>query len=161
MSNLSRALFVGISLAACMALPQEGLAQRVHETGRFGIGLGGGPVGAGITGKWFLNEHNALQGLVGIRDDGRALLLSPDYLYTFDPIHQDEDITFGWYGGFGGALSLGSTDFTLGASAILGLDFCIDVAPIDIYAELRPMLVLAPIANLNFASFAGGVRYYF
>mgnify|MGYP000447850819 FL=1 len=147
--------------ALAVSLPSAAQAGRVHETGKIGVGIGGGPVGGGITGKWFMNEHNALQGLVGIRDEGRALLLSPDYLYTFDPIFQDEDVTFGWYGGFGGALSLGSTDFTLGASAILGVDFCIDVVPLDIYAELRPMLILAPLPEMEFMSFAGGVRYYF
>ena len=150
-----------VAAAAMMALPQLAQAERIHETGKIGLGIGGGPpLGAGMSGKWFMNEKNALQGLVGIRKGG-ALLLSPDYLYTFEPIFQDDDVTFGWYGGFGASLSLGSTDFTLGVSAILGVDFCIDRAPIDLYAELRPLLEMAPMAEMHVGSFAGGLRYYF
>ena len=146
-----------------LALPAtaETRPQRVHETGNIGVGLGAGPAGSGISGKGFMNEKNALQGLVGIRDGGTALLISPDYLYNFDTIMQDDDVTFGWYGGFGGSLSLGSPDFSLGASAILGVDFCIDRGPIDIYAEFRPMLILAPTPDMWFTSFAGGARYFF
>lgn len=151
--------FLGL-LVALAVLPQAAQAERVHETGNVGLGVGGTLFGLGVSGKWFMNEHNALQGLVGVSNDGGLLFLSPDYLYTFDPLHQEEDVTIDWYGGFGGTLFMGDS-FGLGVNAVLGIDFCIDPAPVDIYAELRPMLLLSPVTEFAFTNFAGGVRYYF
>lgn len=155
--------FFGMLAALTALAPQVAQAQpeRVHETGNIGVGVGGTAFGLGVSGKWFMSERNALQGLIGASSGGSVLYLSPDYLYTFDPLHQEDDVTIDWYGGFGGTLFLGASDFGLGLNAILGIDFCIDAAPVDIYAELRPIFLLSPIAEFGFLNFAGGVRYYF
>lgn len=161
--HLLRACAGGVLLlAGAIGLPSVAAAQEhVREAGNIGVGIGATTLGLGVSGKYFINDANALQGLVGLRDGGMALFISGDYLYNFKPLRRDHAVTVGWYAGFGGSVSLGSTDFVLGGSGIVGADFDIDVVPLDIYAEYRPLLILAPVGDLDPASFGGGVRYYF
>ncbi len=136
-------------------------AEAVREAGNIGVGLGGSGFGVGIASKWFMNENNALQGVIAPRNSGTTLLVDVDYLYNFSPIRSDESVTIGWYAGFGGALGLGATDFVLGVNGVLGGDFDIDVVPLDIFVEFRPMLELATDTEIHFTNFGAGVRYYF
>ncbi len=161
-SRSSRRLALPVAMLAGLGLSSTAFAQdRVRQAGNIGVGIAGTVLGTGVTGKYFINDANSLQGLVALREGGSALLVSADYLYNFKPFLNDDDVSMGWYAGFGGAVSLGSLDFVLGAVGIVGTDFDIDDLPLDLYVEYRPVLVLAPVGDLYLSSFGGGVRYYF
>jgi|GEM_PF-4799381 len=158
------------SLRVC-AMPLVGLllvgasstahaADRVRQAGNIGVGLGANSFSFGLTGKYFVNDANAFQATVGGREDGQVLL-GVDYLYNFDPLWSDETAALGWYAGFGGSISPGSQQGSLIAAGIVGLDFDIDAAPLDIFVELRPSFLLAPVGDLKLFAAGGGVRYYF
>ncbi|MBO84616.1 MAG: hypothetical protein CL927_04605 [Deltaproteobacteria bacterium] len=155
--DLVLAALVGLGLAA----PQGAMAQeQVREAGNIGVGVGGNILGVGVSGKYFINEANAVQALVGMGSGGGTLLVSADYLYNFDPFIKQEEISVGWYAGFGGGLILGSS--VLGVAGVVGSDFDLDELPLDIFFEYRPTLFVSPAgAAFRADSFAAGLRYYF
>ena len=151
----------GLGLALLAAVPTGSQAQqKVREPGNIGLGIGGNGFGGGLSGKYFINESNAIQGIVGLGYYSTSLNLSADYLYNFSPFVQQEELSVGWYAGFGGALLLGQS--TIGASGIVGVDVDVDEVPLDVYFEYRPSLYFQPFdSGLYLVSFGGGVRYYF
>jgi len=150
-----------MGLALVAALPTASQAQqKVREPGNIGLGVGGHLFGAGVSGKYFVNESNAVQGLVGLGYSSTSLTLSVDYLYNFPTFVQEEDLSIGWYAGFGGSLILGAS--VLGTTGIVGVDVDVDEVPLDVFFEYRPSLYFMPIgSSFQAASFGGGVRYYF
>jgi hypothetical protein len=150
---------MGLLLAA--ALPIAAQAQdKVREPGNIGLGLGGNIFGAGVSGKYFIDESNAVQGLVGLGYSSTSLTVSADYLYNFPPFVQEEDLSIGWYAGFGGALVLGAS--VLGVTGIVGVDVDVDEVPLDLFVEYRPSLYFMTIGSgFRGDSFGAGVRYYF
>ena len=155
----------GVALAAlvglCLLLPRESSAQqRVRESGNIGVGLGGNALGFGASGKYFIDDANAVQALVGLGSGGGSLLVSADYLYNFAPFASKDEVSVGWYAGFGGGIVLG--DSLLGITGVVGSDVNLDEVPLDIYFEYRPTLFFGPIGSAFRAdSFGAGLRYYF
>jgi len=161
MSDRTATLY-GLVLLAALGTPVSAeAADRVRQSGNIGVGLGATNFGIGAVGKYFVNEANAVQALVGVAESGTAFVVQADYLYNFDPILRDDQHTLGWYAGFGGTLSPGASELMLGVAGIIGLDFNLDVAPLDIYVEVRPTLILAPSADLRPVAAGSGVRYFF
>ena len=156
---------LGVALAALLGLlvaaPQPAAAQQqVREAGNIGVGVGGNILGVGVSGKYFINEANAVQALVGMGAGGGTLLVSADYLYNFDPFVRKEEISIGWYAGFGGGLILGSS--VLAVAGVVGSDVDLDDLPLDIFFEYRPTLFFSPAGSAFRAdSFGAGLRYYF
>lgn len=149
-------------LLAALVLPATGAAaERVRQAGNIGLGFGGTSFAGGVSGKYFVNEANAFQGLVGLREDGTVVVFQFDYLYNFEPIWADSRNTLGWYAGFGGQLAPLADDGSLAASGIIGLDFDIDIAPLDVYLEGRPTLTVNPVADVRPFVFGAGARYFF
>lgn len=145
----------------CLLLPRESAAQqRVREPGNIGVGLGGNLLGYGVSGKYFIDDANAVQALVGIGSGGSSLLVSADYLYSFEPFASKDEVSVGWYAGFGGGIVLGYS--LLGVAGVVGSDVNLDEVPLDIYFEYRPTLFFGPTGSAFRAdSFGAGLRYYF
>ena len=125
----------------------------------------------GISGKYFLNENTALEGVLGFRKHGMVLT----GLYE---IHQTAfnvaDLKF--YYGFGAHLgSVGSgyyqrygsddeyynnSSILLGADGVLGLEYVIPQSPIAISLDLNPRLELARGPFFDLAP-GLGIKYTF
>jgi hypothetical protein len=125
----------------------------------------------GISGKYFLNQGTALEGVLGFRNHGLVLT----GLYE---IHQTAfnlpDLKF--YYGFGahlGAVGSGnyqrygsddeyynSSSILLGADGVLGLEYVIPESPIAISVDLNPRLELARGPFFDLAP-GLGIKYIF
>jgi hypothetical protein len=125
----------------------------------------------GISGKYFLNQGTALEGVLGFRNHGLVIT----GLYE---IHQTAfnlpDLKF--YYGFGahlGAVGSGnyqrygsddeyynSSSILLGADGVLGLEYVIPESPIAISVDLNPRLELARGPFFDLAP-GLGIKYIF
>lgn len=112
-----------------------------------GIGLRGGLYN-GITIKHFVNRHSAFEGLVFTRWHGLGITLLYEKQYSFLDIKR-----LNWYFGFGGHAGFFDTNYypdsnsgtsitTIGADAILGIEYNFKVVPINLSLDWKPALNL-------------------
>ncbi len=126
-----------------------------------GFGLGvilGEPTG--VSAKAWLSARNAFDlGLAwSVRHDG-FFHLHGDYLWHFpDAIRSTE--RFVPYLGLGGRFGARSHNALLGIRFVGGLAWWPRNAPIDVFAEIAPIMDLAPETELS-ANGGIGIRYYF
>ncbi len=130
--------------------------------GNFGAGVMVGQP-TGLSGKLWLGDSNAFHG-------GIAWQFSPtratrfhmhfDYArYNFDFIDAQTG-TLAFYYGVGGRILTGGTNDRIGVRFPFGLNYQFDDNPIEIFAEVAPILDLSPGTHLRGNSGAG-LRYYF
>lgn len=125
----------------------------------------------GISGKYFLNEGTALEGVLGLRNHGLVITgLYEKHQTAFNL----PDLKF--YYGFGahvGAVGSGfykrygsddeyynSSTILLGADGVLGLEYVIPESPIAISVDLNPRLELARGPFFDIAP-GLGIKYTF
>ena len=143
-------------------------ATRIQGPGHWGVGLGGGTATAGLSGKYFLSDHTALQGILGGAGYGHhsdfgdtALGLGVDWLFEGPPIFSDDLVLdVGWELGFGGWTWVGDP-FWIGANGVAGIQFEFVPVPIDVVFEYRPALRFYDDFGVDFGDFGGHVRVYF
>ena len=118
----------------------------------------GEPLGASF--KAWLSDHTAIDGGVGWAsyDDGGWQLHS-DYLW-----HQFDWLSVGSgrlpvYYGIGARLKF-ADDTHVGFRAPIGVSYILDNAPVDIFAEVAPILDFTPNWRVEWNAFVGA-RYWF
>lgn len=125
-----------------------------------GIGVVvGNPTGIAL--KYWVNEKVAYAGCISIGDSS-SLYLHLDYLmHRYDKI-ETKDLTgrAPFYYGMGARLNLKGADTEFGIRFPLGITYLFKEIPIDIFAELTPILKLSPYIGLG-ASVGIGTRFYF
>jgi hypothetical protein len=129
--------------------------------GKFGAGfIVGEPTG--ISWKYRFSHENALEGAVGFLPDN-GYRVNMDYLWHTHPFSNER---FGLDYGAGIAMGPGRTvesqgqDIGFGVRGVAGLNFLIPNAPIDLFMEAAPIMVLSPTSKLGVdAGF--GMRMYF
>lgn len=131
--------------------------------------------GIGVTGKYFLNDNAAIEGIVRYRDFGSGVYdffwLNIQGLYE---IHKPlEDVADGlqwYYGGgayvgfYGGDFDYPGSDFDrtfVGISGVLGLDYKFANVPINLSVDWIPSFQL--VGGTGFTGESGGLaaRYTF
>jgi len=130
--------------------------------GLFGIGVVLGEP-TGISGKYWLDEHTAVDGAFGY-SFGDRFRLSMDYLVHTNAFESPE---FPFYYGIGGAMAGGrgyiaksrSGDFALGARGVIGVSYLFKRAPLDAFLEIAPIIFIAPPFGLSM-DFCFGIRVY-
>jgi hypothetical protein len=135
------------------------------SSGDFGLGLGGGMISTGISGKVYQGPV-AFQGVVGWwglgREGADALGLNLDLLKEQPSFAGGGPLKLGWnYGLGGGAVIVDGGGLGLGASGVAGLEFLIQPIPLDVVLEYRPGLWIVPDVDLDLINFSGHIRYYF
>ncbi len=156
-------VLVALSLAAVEAAHA---GDPIRSGGNFGLGLGGGLAVSGLSGKYWLAEAHALQGVVGAwglgRAGGSSLGVGLDYLIEMPTITDTEPVEIGWNLGVGGTLGVGGNGLAwAGASGVAGLEFNFHPVPIDLVLEYRPGVVVVPAFGAYLVNFSGHIRYYF
>jgi hypothetical protein len=133
--------------------------------------------GWGLTGKFFIKEHHAIEGILRYRSYG-----VPGYDYNYlsvtglYQVHNNlENVTPGlfWYYGGGAFVGFYGGDFDdyytgdesatyIGLALCLGLDYKFETAPINLSLDWMPAFVLTGYGN-GFAGEGGGfaIRYTF
>ena len=135
--------------------------------GPAGLGLGGGLGMSGISGKLYLGDGTALQGVVGnygywdgdVHVNG-GLGVGVDLLLEQPTFAGGELLDVGWCYGVGGAVGVGG-GVTIGASGVVGLELLFNPLPIDFVIEWRPGVTIGNGLDLSLFGSSGHVRYYF
>lgn len=127
----------------------------------FGLGLRFGEP-AGITGKYWLDEINALDvnlGYTFIKSDRKFYLSSCYLIHNENLIKAKERLPF-YYGLGGRFVSRDYVEGSLGVKGVAGVAWLSRELPIDIFLEVAPVFNLFPSTELVFE--AGlGIRYFF
>ena len=121
----------------------------------FGIRLGpnSAAITAGFTGKYFLNEKAAVEGIIGIND---GLGVCGLYELHF-PINAVNNLY--WFAGGGGYVAFRSNTTFIGGAGIIGLDYKFDELPLNISLDWKPELNL--ISKVAFESSGIGLSARF
>ena len=160
---MSRLLIPALLLAAAGPARAEGL----RHAGNFGLGLGGGTYGGGLSAKYFASDTMAFQGTLNAwaNSNSSAIIMNGDYLVEMPDLANLDGMDIGWSVGPGVGLGLVTVDdynsVTLGISGLAGLEFNLKVIPLDIVLEYRPRLLLIDTVDFDLVTFGGHVRYYF
>lgn len=126
-----------------------------------GVGLGvivGEPTG--ISFKSWMNTTNAIDAGLSWTLYKPALHIHSDYLWhSYNLFDIKEKIVL--YYGVGGRLKLGNKDESrIGVRGVIGIDFMLKSAPLDIFLEIAPVFDLIPATA--FSGNGGiGIRYFF
>jgi hypothetical protein len=161
---LARTVLPGLLLAFTVA---SGVAQT-----REGFGVGfilGEPTG--LSWKYGISRTNALDGAIGFAP-GDRFRIHVDYLWEAHPFTEP---ALSLHYGLGGAIGFGQTwfvehghhdgywvtrqDLGLALRVPFGIDYAIPRAPVELFFELAPLLILAPDAGAG-VDVGIGVRFY-
>lgn len=150
---MKRGLIGLVVAVACVAvLPSVSLA--------FGLGVVAGEP-TGLSFKQWLSGGNAVDGaLAWSFDKPEAFTLNIDYIYHM--VSAGEIRIPGWkfYIGIGGSVKLEEDDNRLGVRVPLGINYLFKSSPFDFFAEIAPILDLAPATEFRM-NFGVGIRYFF
>jgi len=127
----------------------------------FGAGIIlGEPTGFSL--KGWLNDNNAIDaGLAWSFTSPSSFHVHADYLWhSFDVFKTKETLPL--YYGVGGRIKTGADngDTRVGVRVVVGIDYIFKQAPVDIFAEVAPILDFAPKTELN-GNGGIGVRFWF
>lgn len=129
--------------------------------GRFGVANG-------VTYKHFINNSHAIDGIVnfqGNRDYGLFKVLALYEIHDYIALLDYEGLL--WYYGGGAGLGIRKdkindvTRLAFSLDGVLGVDFKIPTAPVNISLDWKPTLELSPNPGLRFDGFGLSVRYVF
>lgn len=144
---------------------------------QFGIGLGGGNIVSGLSGKYILGGHTALQGVVGVRGN-EGFALSTDFIMEFPPyLVKNSDVTLAWYAGAGAFWWHYSYDYSksnysweiFGINGVVGLSLMLQKVPLEFALEWRPAFFISTsnydwyngYNGLYLGGAGGAIRWYF
>jgi hypothetical protein len=144
------AIILGCS-SASYALPKEGI----------GIGIiAGEPTGISLK-SWTDNTH-AIDGAIALSlSDSDAFQVHADYLiHNFSSLNTSEmKGSTPWYYGLGGRLRSRSGDTHFGVRVPVGINYLFADSPFDFFAEVAPVIDIAPKAALDLNG-AIGLRFF-
>jgi hypothetical protein len=137
-----------------------------EASGRVGLGLAvGTPTGATL--KVFVTRRGAIDVLVGETWHGGweddDLMISVDYLAHVAEIADGSAASLDFYVGGGGNVWLGGEwagDDRLAAEMPLGLSLRFVRAPVELFVEAVPMVIVYDFRGFEMGA-SGGARYYF
>ncbi len=122
---------------------------------------------SGINFKTFIQPNRALDLIMGFRSNNKYSAARFTGLYEIhNPISVTEG-TLSWY--YGGGGSVGGKDYKqedknqllLSADGVLGLDYKLSAAPINLSFDWKPALVLSPDTEFDAAQFGLSLRITF
>lgn len=156
------------SVASLLLLAGSAHAADFRSGGNFGLGLGGGTFSSGISGKYYLSDSNAIQGVIGTWGytggyGSSGFALSADYLWEMPIFASTDPVDFGWNVGAGAALgTIPALEYMyVGIAGVIGIEANFNPVPIDIVLEYRPTVVVVPGVGFGWSGLTGHVRYYF
>ena len=151
---------LGIALLAVPAVSQATTSE-FAQAGRIGLGLGGGSLTSGLTGKLYLSDAMALQAVLGYWG-GAGLSVQADGIWEMPSLFSNDVLNINWNVGVGAATILGGFyGFGLGVSGIAGLNFQLKNIPVEFVGEFRPTFVFGEFWNNFWPGGGGYIRYFF
>ena len=157
--NLARVngMKIGLLAAGILAAAHWVASAQDH---RIGVGMMmGEPTGANA--KYFFNQFHAIDACIGWSFSGNNNLhLHSDYLWhNYDLLRGLGEDRVPLYYGIGGRAKFGG-DTRLGVRGPLGISYMLENIPVDVFAEVGPLVDFTP--KLRFGFTAGiGARLWF
>lgn len=162
-------VFCVMTLQVLAAAPP---APRYSASRDLGLGIVLGEP-TGFSGKYWLDDQKAIDGIVGYRW-GKSVVLAGDFLWHFaQPFGADNDFTSRLFAYVGGGLMFGAfnsssagntntnaTEFGLALRIPAGLEWRSFDQQFGVYLEVAPGMAIAPSTAAVFNGGVGG-RYYF
>jgi len=153
-------LLVGI-FAWQGAAAQEGSTYNRGIGGRFGVANG-------ITYKHFINDGHAIEGILNFQGNRNFSIFKLLGLYE---IHQPVNLVdvegLRWYYGFGAGLGsyrykdVDDSGLAWSFDAVIGLDYKIPAAPINLSLDWKPTMELTPESGVRFDGIGLSIRFVF
>jgi hypothetical protein len=154
---LKRFVILVVAVLACavpMALPAQ-----PSGGGRLGLGVMLGEP-TGLSAKVWLGGISAVDGGVAWSFvHNPAVSVHVDYLFHFFDVIPVKEGRLPLYVGIGGVLSA-SQDPDLGVRIPVGVTYLFASAPLDLFLEVAPILLLFPATTFDFSG-GVGIRFYF
>ena len=126
---------------------------------KFGLGVrlsnASPTISNAISGKYFINQQDALEGLVSFGNRFGIGVLYEKH----KPLGTEGG--FRWFYGFGGYVGFQGGDTYLGPSGVLGLDYKFKDVPLNLSLDWKPELDIIPKVNLVPDAFGLTARYTF
>lgn len=161
-------LLLGLSLLAVPAASQA-KTNEFAGSGRLGLGLGSIRSVSGLSGKFFLSDSMAVQGVVGTYGGlgwGYGLVwggigVGADLLIEMPSLFDHEALNVNWNLGGGASAGVGSGYQVFGVAGVAGISLQLKPVPLDIVFELRPGVHFNSDAGVFYFGTGGHIRYYF
>lgn len=145
-----------ILIISLLAYQPDLFAAQNNEPGRFGAGIVLGDP-SGISGKYWLNTYNAIDGAIGFSD----VSVHTDYLWHNRTLFtQPKKGNMTAYYGPGLKLQDKDKDTIFGIRMTGGASFEFEKHPIELFMEFVPILELSPDTELDL-DIGIGIRYWF
>ncbi len=128
-------------------------AQEYTNAAGIRLGPNSAAISPGFTIKHFLNETNAIEGIVGI-SNGLGLCALYEWHHPITSVDHLQ-----WFVGAGGYAAFRSSSSYIGAAGIVGLDYKFDQIPLNISLDWKPELNI--ITNVAFEGSAVGISARF
>ncbi|MEI7748945.1 MAG: hypothetical protein WCI81_07710 [Chlorobiaceae bacterium] len=147
------------TIAACLSVLCLCVIPDAHA--REGVGLGiivGEPTGLSM--KYWLDDTTAIDAAVAFSSsDNNPLQFHADYL-MHSGITARNSRTLQSYYGVGARISNDDNDTRLGIRVPFGVTYNFSKVPVDLFAEIAPVLDVTPDVTLDLNA-AVGIRYFF
>ena len=122
------------------------------------LGLRLGVDGFGITGKYFIETHSALEGIVQFKDEESIVVTG---LYEYHDILLKDERNLNWFAGGGGHLGvLNSHELAVGIDGIVGIEYTFEPTPFNFNIYFQPTVNLFEIYDIWYGIGLSG-RYIF
>lgn len=166
----SIAVLIGV-LSTALAKPALAAADTIGATRKLGVGLGGSSLANGVTAKYYLSSHGALQASAGVvqsthaYEDGQSLAV--DYVHElgnfWDPPYGRLfwGLGAGILANFHSAMGSRGTDFAIAGVFEVGWHF--KDFPLELTVDARPTFYLgdSPETSSLWPYGGGAVRWFF
>ncbi len=149
------------TILAGLALATPALADDIGTSKKIGVGVGGGTLSSGLSGKMYLKEDFAVQATVGA---GWGTAIGVDVVKEF-PINEYEPGRLFWGAGAGAGTWLvsGYGGNIFAVSGIVQLGWHFKDMPLEVTTDIRPTFFTGDYlySGLYLGGGGGAVRYYF
>jgi hypothetical protein len=156
-----------LSVAAALALTLGAVAAQaqIGQAKRLGVGLGGGTLTSGLSGKYYLSPTSAVQAVVGSRF-GWGLSAGADYIVEFPALAEGSAGRLFWGAGAGAGLVLydagGKSGAVIGVAGVIELGWHFKAFPLELVTDWRPTFFIGDaLSGLWLGGGGGAVRWYF
>lgn len=128
-------------------------AQAYQKAVGIRLGPNSAAITAGFTGKYFLNEKAAVEGIIGV-NNGFGICGLYELHFPIDAVNN-----LAWFAGAGGYVAFRSSTTFVGGAGIIGLDYKFDEIPLNLSLDWKPELNL--ISKVTFESSGIGLSARF
>ncbi len=158
-----RLFFAALAIAAALPALAEATTNIHAKEHKFGLGFGGSSIANGVSGKLFLDESFSLQATAGYWWP-YGLALGVDALFEGPQFWSNQQLGLNWFAGAGAGAVIGTyyvdSSFFPSISAVGGVSLQLAPIPLEITAEIRPVISIAGGTHFDFGG-GGAIRYYF